>query len=62
MKRKLFDVIACPKCFGKLDYDEKNQKLICYHDQLIYSIIDNIPVLLESEACPLSSKKTKENI
>lgn len=55
MKEKLLNVLACPKCFARLEYDEKEQKLICHHDHLAYSIINNIPVLLENKAILISS-------
>jgi len=50
MKEKLLSSIACPKCFGKLEYNEKMQSLNCIGDKLTYSVSDGIPVLLENEA------------
>ncbi|WP_392553230.1 Trm112 family protein [Orbus wheelerorum] len=50
MKEKLLSSIACPKCFGKLEYNEQSQSLTCPKDGLIYAISDGIPVLLENEA------------
>jgi uncharacterized protein YbaR (Trm112 family) len=49
MKQKLLDILACPKCKGSLEYDKKNQQLICVIDQVSYAIKDGIPVLLESD-------------
>ncbi|OCG58408.1 hypothetical protein A9G41_09395 [Gilliamella sp. Nev5-1] len=54
MKETLLNALACPKCHGQLQYDAHNQQLICYADNLIYSIKDSIPVLLECEAKPLN--------
>ena len=47
---KLMEILACPVCKGKLDYDKENQELICKFDKLAYAIDRDIPVLLENEA------------
>lgn len=47
---KLMEILACPVCKGKLDYDKAAQELICKFDRLAYAIDKGIPVLLESEA------------
>ena len=47
---KLLEILACPVCKGKLDYNKERKELICNFDRLVYSIVDDIPVLLESEA------------
>jgi uncharacterized protein YbaR (Trm112 family) len=47
---KLMEILACPVCKGKLDYDKEQQELICKFDKLAYAIDQDIPVLLESEA------------
>jgi uncharacterized protein YbaR (Trm112 family) len=49
MKQKLLDILACPKCKGDLEYDKKNQELICTTDQMRYPIKDGIPDLVISE-------------
>jgi len=50
MDKKLLDILACPKCKGDLEYDKKNQKLICHRCKLAYPIKDDIPVMLIDEA------------
>jgi len=50
MDKKLLDILACPKCKGDLEYDEKNQKLLCRKCNLAYLIKDDIPVMLIDEA------------
>ncbi|MBA7600562.1 hypothetical protein ES703_07620 [subsurface metagenome] len=50
MDKKLLDILACPKCKGDLEYDEKNQKLICRKCKLAYPIKEGIPVMLIDEA------------
>ncbi len=47
---KLMEILACPVCKGKLDYNKEQQELICKFDKLAYAIDKDIPVLLESEA------------
>ncbi len=47
---KLMEILACPVCKGKLDYDKAHKELICKLDRLAYNIEKDIPVLLESEA------------
>jgi len=47
---KLMEILACPVCKGKLDYNKEQQALICNFDKLAYAIDNDIPVLLESEA------------
>ena len=47
---KLMEILACPVCKGKLDYDKPAQELICKFDRLAYTIDKDIPVLLENEA------------
>ncbi|MGB0893618.1 MAG: Trm112 family protein [Parashewanella sp.] len=48
--KKLLEIIACPVCKGKLDYDKVDQKLICKADKLAYSITEGIPVLIAEKA------------
>ena len=47
---KLMEILACPVCKGKLEYDKSHHELICKFDRLAYLIDKDIPVLLESEA------------
>ncbi|KXJ58242.1 Trm112 family protein [Cognaticolwellia aestuarii] len=47
---KLMEILACPVCKGKLEYNKAQQELICKFDRLAYAIDKDIPVLLESEA------------
>ncbi|MCT7941410.1 Trm112 family protein [Shewanella holmiensis] len=51
--KKLLDIVACPVCKGKLEFDKEAQQLICKLDKIAYPINDGIPVLLENRAIPL---------
>ena len=48
--QELLDILACPKCKGDLDYDEKAQTLTCRACHLRYRIEDDIPIMLIDEA------------
>lgn len=52
---KLLEIIACPVCKGKLILNNDKTSLICRFDRLSFSIEDGIPLLLESDATPLSA-------
>ncbi len=47
---KLVEILACPACKGDIEYDIKNQKLICTECRKKYPIKDGIPVMLVDEA------------
>ena len=35
---KLMEILACPVCKGKLEYNKAQQELICKFDRLAYAI------------------------
>ncbi|MGL5284776.1 hypothetical protein SAMN05880558_112116 [Aeromonas sp. RU39B] len=47
---KLLDIVACPVCKGRLNYDKSKQELVCRFDRLAYPLEEGIPVLLENRA------------
>lgn len=55
MDKKLLEILVCPVCKGRLDYDKKNNELICQKDGLAYPVRDGIPVMLESDARRLNA-------
>lgn len=55
MDKKLLEILVCPKCKGKLEYDKKHNELICRTDALAYPVHDGIPVMLESDARQLKT-------
>jgi hypothetical protein len=57
---KLMDILACPVCKGKLEYDKAAQELICNFDRLAYRIENDIPVLLEGEAREIQLHQSTE--
>tara|TARA_B100000767_G_scaffold235037_1_gene228112 strand:+ start:413 stop:598 length:186 start_codon:yes stop_codon:yes gene_type:complete len=52
--KKLLNILVCPVSKGELEYNEAAQELICKASGLAYPIRDDIPVMLESEARPLT--------
>ncbi|MGF1682342.1 Trm112 family protein [Photobacterium makurazakiensis] len=59
MDHRLLEIVACPACKGKLNFDKEKSELICKFDRLAYAIKDGIPVLIELEARTLSSDEVK---
>ena len=58
--QELLDILACPACKGKIEYDEKNEKLLCKKCGRRYPIRDGIPVMLIDEAEMPEAGKGKE--
>ena len=50
LDNQLLEIIACPKCKGDLEYQSKEDQLICHKCKLIYAIKDDIPIMLIDEA------------
>ena len=47
---KLLEILACPACRGDIEYDAKNEKIICTECKKVYPVTDGIPVMLVDEA------------
>lgn len=48
--KELLDILVCPVSKGKLEYDEKDDVLICKESRLKYPIEDGIPIMLPERA------------
>jgi uncharacterized protein YbaR (Trm112 family) len=57
LKQELLDILACPKCKGTVELNDKKDGLLCKTCSLLYDIRDDIPVMLIDEAHPVSSDK-----
>ena len=55
MNGRLLEIVACPMCHGRLDYDKANERLLCKFDQVAYPIKQGIPVLLADQAVSLTA-------
>ena len=60
MDKKLLEILACPVTKGPLIYDKAKQELISKSARLAYPICDNIPVLLEEDARPLTQEEVEQ--
>jgi uncharacterized protein YbaR (Trm112 family) len=54
MDTRLLELLVCPVTKGPLDYDREKQELTSRSARLAYPVRDGIPILLESEARPMS--------
>ena len=48
--KELLDILACPKCKGRIFLNESHDGIICEGCRLLYPIEDDIPVMLIDEA------------
>ncbi len=55
ISRELLEILACPKCKGEVQLDEKAKCLICRSCRLAYEIREGIPIMLIDEARPLDN-------
>jgi hypothetical protein len=55
--KKLLAILACPLCKGELKYDAEKKELVCRADGMAFPIIDDIPVMLESQARTLTNEE-----
>jgi len=53
ISRELLDILACPKCKGDIQLNERGDGLVCAACRLVYPIRDDIPIMLIDEALPL---------
>ncbi len=53
MDHNLLQILACPHCKASLQLSTEQDGLICCTCQMVYPIIDNIPVLLVEKGIPL---------
>lgn len=58
--KKLLDILVCPVTKGPLKYDKDKQELISKSARLAYPIRDDIPIMLEDEARPLTDEEVEE--
>lgn len=58
METRLLEILVCPLCKSRLQFDRDNQELLCKADQLAFPIRDGIPVMLENEARSLQVPTT----
>jgi len=57
MDNKLLELLFCPVTKGPLRHHPQQQELVSRSARLAYPIRDGIPILLESEARPLTDEE-----
>lgn len=53
ISRDLLDIVACPKCKGKVSLKDDQSGFLCEACKLCYPIVDDIPNFLIEEAKPI---------
>jgi hypothetical protein len=54
ISKELLDILACPKCKGEIHLNDTQDGLICDRCKLLYTIKDDIPIMLIDEAIKLN--------
>ena len=54
MDPRLLEILVCPICKGKLEFDKALQELTCKPCQLADPVRDGIPIMMQDEARRLS--------
>ena len=57
MDTRLLELLVCPVTKGSLEYNREKQELISRSARLAYPVRDGIPILLETEARPLTDEE-----
>lgn len=57
LDKNLLEILVCPVTKGPLIYDKTRSELISCSGRLAYPVRDDIPVMLEEEARPLSAEE-----
>jgi len=57
MEPKLLELLVCPVTKGPLEYMRDRQELFSRSARLAYPVRDGIPIMLETEARPLSDEE-----
>ena len=58
VSKELLEILACPKCKGQVQLNDKEDGLVCESCRLLYEIRDDIPIMLIDEAKPLENNRT----
>jgi len=58
MDARLLDILVCPICKASLEYRRTESELVCKPCKLAFPIRDDIPVMLEDEARPLTAEES----
>lgn len=56
MDNNLLEILVCPICKAKLEYQKSQEELVCHKCKLAYPIDDGIPVMLIDQARKLNDE------
>lgn len=56
MNKKLLQILVCPLCKGRLQYNKMTTELVCDKDKLAFPIRAGVPVLLAMDARQITEK------
>jgi len=57
--KKLLEILVCPVTKGPLIFDKANNELVSLSARLAYPVRDGIPIMLETDARPLSADEVE---
>lgn len=52
LPEQLLELLACPKCKGRIEYRRDESRILCQNCRLSYPVRDGIPIMLIDEATP----------
>ena len=52
---QILEIIACPKCKGRLEQKPDGTALLCRACRLAYAVVDEIPNLITEDAQPIEA-------
>lgn len=58
MDINFLEILVCPLCKKKLDYNSEKQTLTCQADKLAFPIEDGIPMMVVEKAIKLDQEET----
>ena len=57
MDARLLDILVCPICKANLEYRKAASELVCKPCKLAFPVRDDIPIMLEDQARPLTEEE-----
>lgn len=52
LPKELLELLACPRCKGRIEYHREESRIVCPNCRLSYPVRDGIPIMLIDEATP----------
>lgn len=58
MDKKQIEMLVCPECNAKLNYEKSAQQLVCNNCKIVFPVEDGIPVMLIEQATKLEQNES----